>query len=1068
MKPAKVNMHGALPSNAEDVPDNDATLLRRLSCDNGSNEAENSSKAEIADVPTEHDGTERDAYRSLLPVTCLQLLRTVTHRWCPSWLLSTGTAAAQSVSKAHHRCCSDLSQLPPNKTRMRRRHLGVLLGSCACAVRATKLGCLRLLHCVRHGCRSPRPSSPEPPQPRAPRRSDPVHRCRRRAAFAASGSFLLLCLAALVDLIWVANTLSNDPYTALRIELRVAYPAKVADDVVRIVKRRESGPLGHTPAVGVFSTRAQTIHAYVEERTVSLLASLYAQRHPNEMRAARARVASLQGKMDCPTPPMLGEYAPRRIDSLISDAMLSRIARDGVAVGACTLEVASSALLRCTHGVPTLAAPRHDAGASPSTTDAIFDSLWAAFANASRAAPTPPGCLARRQNRMPCADVGTAADSRPAMTVGVPPDERSRVRFLYEHGRVGVDGGAVAELYYDYTPGLPAEAREWRVQTLRMGRATDADRFHAHARAQEERFRRTTPRGAVDPASPPSAVILFLAGAAERGPRRRNEFMLHALPLLEKHLLQIYPHYPVHVFYEMKMPSPAWSLTDVYRHSDVYTILHSWQPPDATAPTQATQHVRIPPPPPVLVDAADKLRVLRAQQAAARSWFEDVASRVPSAPYVTFENVGPLFSTLPCGVTEDDVSVWAKGRSSRYGHRRGYRQMCRFWAQLVWRLPSLRISTGSAEGLREVAALPPWRFRYAYYLRLDTDSFLHRPVACDPFATMMAQRCAYGYNAIVLDEKFVTEHLGSAIAEWIGNRTSIGGVERALAGVNATGGAGEVRGWGRLGDPAASSMVTLVSAAAREELPPLPPTWPWPNVFPEHSSAALSAAEKDVLRTQFFTEEPPDGRRAASGPLRAEESPVSASYTPLPAGFATQSTYNRRMYFNNFELGTFALKAHPLYTSLVDFVDNRDYDDVTGPAREAASFDYTLKLLRPDDAEGVVVGGNASVYATPVYLLLRASESASPGAPATNGSSSPCLGRRLNGRVGADPDMKLKARDIDRDWRSGYFQHRWGDAPVHSVGVEAVMQREGWAACAFASDFGLYQHGQFRPASARV
>jgi hypothetical protein len=452
--------------------------------------------------------------------------------------------------------------------------------------------------------------------------------------------------------------------------------------------------------------------------------------------------------------------------------------------------------------------------------------------------------------------------------------------------------------------------------------------------------------------------------------------------------------------------------------------------------------------------------------------------------------------------------------------------MCRFWARLVWRLPSLRIWTASVEGQREMAAyaddagtadnntataagytnpLSPWRCRYAYYLRLDTDSFLHQPLACGPFVKMAMQRCAYGYNALVLDIPNVSQHLGDAIAEWIASRTNDidvgdeGGGGAAVVRTNVLKSLVATEDWGPLKDPALLSVVTLVS---REEVgqeppppPPLPPTWPWSNVYTGHSSVALAAAKTEVLRA-FST----DAMKAwdtgqSSSALRDAARRVNATEMlreHLLPGYARQRTYNLLVYYNNFELGTFAGKNHPLYTSITELLDNGDSDDATGMERAASGVDYTLTELQLQSPPGGVPGAAAAnpqrhAYASRVYLLTRKEGGlptiSSPStAPLVNTTVARerCRGSLRRQRLlhhATPPEGDVDNADVpvqrtaaaalaggtNREWHSGYLQYRWGDVPVHTFGVEAVMQREGWAVCTFTEDLGWYEHGFYRP-----
>ncbi|KAL7697722.1 glycosyltransferase family 15 [Lotmaria passim] len=1009
------------------------------------------------------------------PAACV-----LSRRWCHVWLYTACAAVSKSCTDAFAHYRPKPPPYEPTQGRKRGGHLRFVSSRCSSFFLVVQAGCLYVLHCV--GVESFSSSAGAKPHICS------THTCRycRRIVYYLIGLLLVLALAALLLMKWMYERVMMDPDINMRICLRVVYHkrevAKLLSALSPPTAAPSTTPLSLEQPGGFYEDAykvAKFVYAYLEDCMMTFLIAAFKASHKNATRMAQELMAAQLKKLNIPEMPMLGERSIMRNTVMHSGQVSTLNATDGTTVGQRMLQDTRSAVLRCTYGVPTLPKPGRVLSADLSDIEAALDSLWTSFAEKDVMKLVQPQCLARSQCRMPCADVGLRADSQVVTAAGAAPaDESSRVQHMYEHRRLRVGSDVLTELFYNYTPGLPAEARIWRMSaTQAEDKQTNMSLIKRRVRAQGERFCRSTAKVAEGAARAASGVILFLSGAADRNPKaRNNDFTQHALPLLEANLLRAYPHYPVHVFYEASMPSPAWSLTDALRYSDVYTIRHSWQPTNAKQQGSGNPRIHIPPPPPIIVNSVEQLSAMRAQQASAQSWFQTVASRVPSAPYVTFENVAPLFSTLPCGVTEEDVSVWVDDRRVYPTHRRGYRQMCRFWARLVWRLPSLRIWTDSTEGRSEMAAyadpeqpplertahLPPWRYRYTYYLRLDTDSYLHRPVACDPFVTMMEQRCAYGYNSLVLDLKTTTMNFGTAIAEWIDNRTSIRDGERALEGGNWTPETDVMGEWGRLSDPSLSSFVTLVPAVAEVELP-LPPTWPWSNVYPEHSSAALSPSEKDVLRSLFFTDLFARWQANKRSPelyknLAAVNDEMLSDRLPLH--YAQGASYNRLMYYNNFELGTFALKNHPLYTSVAEFFDNRDYDDETGLEREAAAVNYTLAPL----SAGAVDQGSASVYAAPVYLLKSTSSGAAfggGGGAAAARASGQCLGRRVHGRAGADPDQNSAAHKIKRDWRSGYLQYRWGDAPVHTFGVETVMQREGWGVCAFTENFGLYEHGRF-------
>jgi hypothetical protein len=224
---------------------------------------------------------------------------------------------------------------------------------------------------------------------------------------------------------------------------------------------------------------------------------------------------------------------------------------DGATVGKRMLEVARGAILRCTHGASTLPTSRFSLS---TPAEAVFDLLWPAFADADAITTAGPQCFLRGRPRVPCADVGVAAAGDRENS------NRSLVQLLYEQQWLDVKGEALAQLYYDYTPGLPAEARGWRAAASRMNVS-----LHTNGDA----LGRTVPvistadddvnvggRGGGTDAI--SSVILFLAGTADRNPSGRNgDFTQHALPLLERNFLRAYLYHPVHVFYEAPAPAPA-------------------------------------------------------------------------------------------------------------------------------------------------------------------------------------------------------------------------------------------------------------------------------------------------------------------------------------------------------------------------------------------------------------------------------------------------------------------------------------------------------------------------------
>ncbi|KAH9577460.1 Glycosyl transferase [Trypanosoma melophagium] len=219
-----------------------------------------------------------------------------------------------------------------------------------------------------------------------------------------------------------------------------------------------------------------------------------------------------------------------------------------------------------------------------------------------------------------------------------------------------------------------------------------------------------------------------------------------------------------------------------------------------------------------------------------------------SARNVTFEDISRFWRTLPHGVSEEQLNEWMNTPEQRRYQKRGYRLMCRFWAGLVWQLPSLD--------------------SYEYYWRLDTDSYLTKPVPCDIFLLMRVEQCVYGYRRIRGENARVIKELWPAFMKW--------------------------------------------------------------------AETALSAPEFESMKEFAHNQ--------------------------------SKKQYQGIMYYNNFELGTIALKRHLLYTSMFRFLDENE-----------------------------------------PYGILR---------------------------------------------------YRWGDAPIHTLGVEAVMLHEGWRKCHFDPKFAGYSHGK--------
>ncbi|KEG07274.1 alpha-1,2-mannosyltransferase [Trypanosoma grayi] len=223
---------------------------------------------------------------------------------------------------------------------------------------------------------------------------------------------------------------------------------------------------------------------------------------------------------------------------------------------------------------------------------------------------------------------------------------------------------------------------------------------------------------------------------------------------------------------------------------------------------------------------------------------------IPSATRVEFEDVSRMWQALPRGVTEEMLEAWMNTREQLRQKKRGYRIMCRFWAGLVWQLPSLD--------------------RYEYYWRLDDDSFLTAPLPCDVFQVMQARQCVYGYRLILKEGREVTVDI-------------------------------------------------------------------WPT-FLRWAETKLSVADISEISDMFVTGNETLGKKK----------------------------FRSFMYYNNFELGTIALKRHPLYRSMFRFMDEEE--------------------------------------------------------------------------------------------PHGIMRYRWGDAPVHTLGVEVVLHREGWKKCQFSPSLGGYIH----------
>eukprot|EP01062_Namystynia_karyoxenos_P072247 TRINITY_DN6824_c0_g1_i1.p1 TRINITY_DN6824_c0_g1~~TRINITY_DN6824_c0_g1_i1.p1 ORF type:complete len:428 (+),score=101.36 TRINITY_DN6824_c0_g1_i1:70-1353(+) len=105
------------------------------------------------------------------------------------------------------------------------------------------------------------------------------------------------------------------------------------------------------------------------------------------------------------------------------------------------------------------------------------------------------------------------------------------------------------------------------------------------------------------------------------------------------------------------------------------------------------------------------------------------------------------WSGLPPGTTEATIEKWRQEGTQRKFQGRGYRMMCRFWTGPVWRFPTVR--------------------RYSYYLRLDTDSIIPRPVPRDPFQKLVRNRCEYGFNRLKGENPHVLHELWPTAQRWM-------------------------------------------------------------------------------------------------------------------------------------------------------------------------------------------------------------------------------------------------------------------------------------------------------------
>ena len=127
-----------------------------------------------------------------------------------------------------------------------------------------------------------------------------------------------------------------------------------------------------------------------------------------------------------------------------------------------------------------------------------------------------------------------------------------------------------------------------------------------------------------------------------------------------------------------------------------------------------------------------------------------ISTLIPSSPRVTLENVSHIFARTPPGVTEKEIGQWIK-LVRTWG--RGYRMMCRFWAGLVWTLPSMS--------------------KYEYYWRLDSDSYLTKPIRIDPFLELRRRDCQYGFLSTLHDGPKVVYRMWHTYEVWLNQTKAI-------------------------------------------------------------------------------------------------------------------------------------------------------------------------------------------------------------------------------------------------------------------------------------------------------
>jgi len=94
---------------------------------------------------------------------------------------------------------------------------------------------------------------------------------------------------------------------------------------------------------------------------------------------------------------------------------------------------------------------------------------------------------------------------------------------------------------------------------------------------------------------------------------------------------------------------------------------------------------------------------------------------------------------------KDPPKVWAS-------HTLGYQLMIRFWFRDLFMMPVMQ--------------------RYRYYMRFDTDSFLHSVIDFDPFVEMKEKNLTYGYRTITRDEAYVTVGMYDFVETYLKTHTT--------------------------------------------------------------------------------------------------------------------------------------------------------------------------------------------------------------------------------------------------------------------------------------------------------